>query len=148
MSASGPPREPSRASDRTCIVVGAGAAGLSCALRLQQHGVRVTLLEAADRVGGRCLTTSVGDLGVFELGAQWFHGQKGNPAFALAESLGLTPQTPKRRATTPRHLRSDGRPANADVSLPLPFGGTALAAHTPHFHCAYPGGAVGEPTPL
>lgn len=35
-------------------IVGAGLAGLSCADHLARGGVRATLFEAADRVGGRC----------------------------------------------------------------------------------------------
>jgi alanine dehydrogenase len=34
-------------------VVGAGVAGLRCADVLLQHGVKVTILEGRDRVGGR-----------------------------------------------------------------------------------------------
>ncbi len=34
-------------------IIGAGVAGLSCALYLQQAGVRATLIEAGDAVGGR-----------------------------------------------------------------------------------------------
>ncbi len=36
------------------LVVGAGLAGLSAAVRLTQRGVRVTLIEAALQAGGRC----------------------------------------------------------------------------------------------
>lgn len=35
------------------VIVGAGLAGLSCAVRLTQRGVRTILLESTDRVGGR-----------------------------------------------------------------------------------------------
>ncbi|MGC4944307.1 NAD(P)/FAD-dependent oxidoreductase [Kribbella sp. DT2] len=38
------------------IVVGAGLAGLNCALTLQSRGLDVTVLEAADAVGGRVRT--------------------------------------------------------------------------------------------
>lgn len=41
------------------IVVGAGIAGLSCAVKLQQSGVRPLLLEASDGVGGRVRTDVV-----------------------------------------------------------------------------------------
>jgi NADPH-dependent glutamate synthase beta subunit-like oxidoreductase len=34
-------------------IVGAGVAGLRCADVLLQHGVKVTILEARDRLGGR-----------------------------------------------------------------------------------------------
>ena len=34
-------------------VVGAGIAGLRCAAVLHENGIRVTILEARDRVGGR-----------------------------------------------------------------------------------------------
>ena len=38
------------------VVVGGGLAGLTCAYRLKQAGLRADLYEAADRVGGRCWT--------------------------------------------------------------------------------------------
>ena len=34
-------------------IVGAGLAGLRCAEILIEHGVRVTMIEARDRIGGR-----------------------------------------------------------------------------------------------
>jgi hypothetical protein len=41
------------------VVVGAGLAGLTCAIYLQRSGINVTVLEANDRVGGRVKTDSV-----------------------------------------------------------------------------------------
>jgi monoamine oxidase len=47
-----------RASGSTArvAIVGAGLAGLTCALRLRQAGVIATVYEASGRVGGRCWT--------------------------------------------------------------------------------------------
>ena len=42
------------------VVVGAGLAGLSCAVRLQECGARPIVLEASERVGGRVCTDEVG----------------------------------------------------------------------------------------
>ena len=41
------------------VVIGAGLAGLSCALSLEAAGVQVTLLEASDAPGGRVRTDEV-----------------------------------------------------------------------------------------
>ncbi len=43
----------------TVVVVGAGLAGLSCAIRLHSAGVPVQVVEAADEVGGRVRTDVV-----------------------------------------------------------------------------------------
>lgn len=46
-------------SDRDVIVVGAGLAGIRCAIRLTELGHRVTVLEAAAEVGGRIRTDHI-----------------------------------------------------------------------------------------
>ncbi|WP_341715886.1 FAD-dependent oxidoreductase [Micromonospora sp. FIMYZ51] len=53
------------------LVVGAGFSGLAAALRLLRAGVRVRVLEARDRVGGRVLTHWLPDGTQLDLGAQW-----------------------------------------------------------------------------
>lgn len=44
---------------KSVVVVGAGLAGLTCAIYLQRNGLQVTLLESSDRVGGRVKTDLV-----------------------------------------------------------------------------------------
>jgi len=57
------------------IVVGAGVSGLAAARRLSAAGLRVTILEARDRIGGRIHTLRSGDSPVpLELGAEFVHG--------------------------------------------------------------------------
>jgi monoamine oxidase len=51
------------------IVVGAGAAGLYAAKTLQGFGYEVLIIEAADRIGGRIKSETLGDMRV-ELGAE------------------------------------------------------------------------------
>jgi len=57
------------------VAIGAGAAGLACAQALCEAGLRVTILEARSRVGGRIWTVhpSLTDAPV-ELGAEFIHG--------------------------------------------------------------------------
>jgi monoamine oxidase len=58
------------------LVVGAGAAGLAAARELACASVRVLVLEARARIGGRIYTQRVDDLAVpVELGAEFVHGK-------------------------------------------------------------------------
>ncbi|QSO50500.1 flavin monoamine oxidase family protein [Alicyclobacillus curvatus] len=53
------------------IVIGGGLAGLTAAMRLQEQGVDVLVLEARDRVGGR-LFTQASSAGIpLDVGGQW-----------------------------------------------------------------------------
>jgi monoamine oxidase len=73
---------------RSVIVVGAGLAGLRAAEVLARTGLRVTVLEARDRVGGRIRTDR--SLGVpLEMGAAWIHGVVGNPMVKVVRRAGL-----------------------------------------------------------
>ena len=46
---------------RTCVIVGAGPAGLAAAHRLASAGIKVTVLEASNAIGGRTRSERVGD---------------------------------------------------------------------------------------
>src|SRR5436190_20594901 len=62
-------------ADPDILIVGAGIAGISAALELARAGLRVTVLEARDRVGGRILTQHDTTLNrPIELGAEFVHG--------------------------------------------------------------------------
>ncbi len=56
------------------IVIGAGAAGLTAARQLAEAGVRVTVIEARDRIGGRIWTIQPVPGASVELGAEFIHG--------------------------------------------------------------------------
>lgn len=53
------------------VVIGAGYSGLAAALRLQDLGIDVTVLEASDRVGGRILTEQRSGQPPVDHGGQW-----------------------------------------------------------------------------
>ena len=58
------------------LVVGAGAAGLAAAAELARAGRSVLVVEARDRIGGRCLTRRLpGIPAPVELGAEFIHGR-------------------------------------------------------------------------
>ncbi len=71
------------------IVVGAGMAGLSAARLLREQGLRVKVLEASERIGGRAWTDTE-TLGVpFDRGCHWLHSADVNPLRPLVEQLGF-----------------------------------------------------------
>jgi monoamine oxidase len=69
------------------IVVGAGAAGLAAANAIARAGRSVLVLEARDRVGGRCWTRRMAGLDIpVELGAEFIHGEAASTRALLAEA--------------------------------------------------------------
>ncbi len=71
------------------LVIGAGVAGLAAAAELHEAGLRVRVLEARDRVGGRVWTIdSEGLDAAVEMGAEFVHG-KPPEIWSVAERAGL-----------------------------------------------------------
>jgi len=77
-------------ADPDVLIVGAGLAGLTAAYRLRQAGARVRVLEAQDRLGGRCysLRNHFPDGQVAELGGELIDSGHIHLK-VLAEELGL-----------------------------------------------------------
>lgn len=69
------------------MVVGGGFAGLTAARKLERAGASVVVLEADDRVGGRCMPGRIAGH-VVDLGAQWV-GPTQHHVLALADELGV-----------------------------------------------------------
>ena len=101
------PAIPARAqnTDVQVVVVGAGAAGIAAARRLAATNVRFAMIEAADRVGGRCVTDA-GFSAPFDRGAHWIHRPVDNPLLKAASGLDIYP-APRRQKlrVAPRRAR-------------------------------------------
>lgn len=74
------------------LILGAGISGLSAARILTDRGLKVTIVEARDRAGGRIHTNH--DLGTpVDMGAAWIHGISRNPIYDLCRknSIAMMP---------------------------------------------------------
>ncbi len=69
------------------VVIGAGMAGLTAARSLVDAGLRVLVLEAQNRIGGRILTKHIRGEAI-ELGAEFIHGRPAE-LWALIAEAGL-----------------------------------------------------------
>jgi len=76
--------------DADVAVVGAGAAGLAAARRLLDLGLRVLVLEARDRIGGRSHTVITANGYAADLGCGWLHSADRNPWTDIAIAQGRT----------------------------------------------------------
>lgn len=70
-------------------VVGAGAAGIAAARRIAAAKRRVVVIEAADRIGGRCFTDTTSFGVPVDRGAHWIHVPDLNPLMRLAPQTGV-----------------------------------------------------------
>jgi monoamine oxidase len=71
------------------VIIGAGVSGLAASRSLREHGVRVSLIEARDRIGGRVFThRDARTPASIELGAEFVHGSAPE-VMAVAREAGL-----------------------------------------------------------
>src|SRR5215475_1826989 len=71
------------------VVIGAGAAGIAAARRIQAANRKVIMVEATNQIGGRCITDTTSFDVPFDRGARWMHNPDTNPMMKLARSAGL-----------------------------------------------------------
>ncbi|MEP7197410.1 MAG: FAD-dependent oxidoreductase [Saprospiraceae bacterium] len=76
---------------KSVIVIGAGFSGLAAAYKLSKMGIKVTVLEARNRVGGRVFShqPKSGNGQVIELGAEWV-GNSHERLIALCKEFNLS----------------------------------------------------------
>ncbi|MEV5527577.1 protoporphyrinogen oxidase [Streptomyces prunicolor] len=106
------------------VVIGAGIGGLAAAHRLLDRGVRVTVVEASERVGGKLLPGEIAGARV-DLGAESMLARRPE-AVALAREVGLTDRLqPPATATASIWTRGALRPMPKGHVMGVP--GTAAA---------------------
>src|SRR5713226_422521 len=71
------------------VVIGAGAAGIAAARRIQAANRKVIVIDATGQIGGRCLTDTASFEVPFDRGARWLHNPDTNPMIRLARSAGF-----------------------------------------------------------
>ncbi len=71
------------------VVIGAGAAGIAAARRIAAANRKVIIVEAANQIGGRCITDTTTFDAPFDRGARWLHNPDTNPMTKLARGVGL-----------------------------------------------------------
>jgi monoamine oxidase len=108
--------------DCDVAVIGAGVAGLAAATTLRARGLRVIVLEAGNRIGGRAHTVRPAKLGgvPVDLGASWFHVAAQNPLAKMAHDAGIAtaPFAPRLRLTAlPGSAGLAARPDRDDAEV-------------------------------
>src|SRR5215831_15008929 len=133
-----PPQEPVATGNVDVVIVGAGAAGIAAARRIVAANRRVAVLEAANEVGGRCVTDTR-TFGVpFDRGAHFIYAADINPLAKLATQTGLDiyPTPPGQRMRIGRRYAREGEMEDFLASLVRATGAIADAARKSDVACA------------
>ena len=79
-----------KSKPKSVLIIGAGFAGLAAAMKLKQNGVKVTVLESRNRIGGRVFSHQPKKANgqVIELGAEWV-GSSHERIITLCKEFGL-----------------------------------------------------------
>ncbi|GHH81271.1 protoporphyrinogen oxidase [Streptomyces capitiformicae] len=116
----------SRTGAGHAVVIGAGIAGLAAAHGLLDQGVRVTVLEASDRVGGKLLPGEIAGARV-DFGAESMLARRPE-AVALARAVGLADRLqPPATATASLWTRGALRPMPKGHVMGVPGTASALS---------------------
>ena len=103
---------------KTCVIVGAGLAGLSAGYKLKTAGWDVTILDGRNRIGGRVFSHTLKDTELIcELGAEWV-GESHERLHALCGEFKIPLQ---------KHQFEDSLMQNGKVSPPRAWGFSAPA---------------------
>ncbi|MGH9452706.1 MAG: flavin monoamine oxidase family protein [Terriglobia bacterium] len=96
------------------LVIGAGVAGLAAAHTLAAEGVKVRILEARNRIGGRINTLQDPVLSIpIELGAEFIHGRP-DELVTISRAAGLATT----EVSGPHVFYQHGKPAQRDELYP------------------------------
>jgi monoamine oxidase len=137
--AAGPRLGAAAALDVDIAIVGAGAAGIAAARRVAAAKRRCLLLEASDRIGGRCLTDTR-PFGVpWDRGAHWLHTPDINPVAKLAGQTGLDiyPAPPGQKIRIGRRYAREGEMEDFLAALVRTNRAIGEAARKADLSCAH-----------
>jgi monoamine oxidase len=132
------PAPDTRAANAEVVIIGAGAAGIAAARRLGAAGKRCVVFEAADAIGGRCITDTR-TFGVpYDRGAHWIYAADINPLakLALQSGLDIYPAPPGQRMRIGRRYAREGEMEDFLASLVRANTAVADAARKSDVACA------------
>lgn len=99
-------------------VIGAGAAGIAAARRISALGRGVVVIEASDRIGGRCLTDTTTFDVPFDRGARWLYNADNSAIAKLARGVEMD-LYPAARGQRIRIGRRNARAGETEAFLAL-----------------------------